>query len=93
LFTRQAGTYGTPKLRTAEARKSARCWARLLNFLNLTVTPTSKTARPCHQIGGLIRRIRPSVVLAPSVVENQHPDHARLESWCVMPPGWLASAD
>ena len=27
---------------------------------------------------GVIRRARPSLVLAPSVVENQHPDHARL---------------
>ena len=26
----------------------------------------------------MIRRARPGIVLAPSVVENQHPDHARL---------------
>ena len=27
---------------------------------------------------GILRRARPGIVLAPSLVENQHPDHARL---------------
>ncbi|HEX9046803.1 MAG TPA: hypothetical protein VF988_07235, partial [Verrucomicrobiae bacterium] len=30
------------------------------------------------KLAGIIRRVRPQVVLAPSLVENQHPDHARL---------------
>jgi LmbE family N-acetylglucosaminyl deacetylase len=36
--------------------------------------------RAAHAIrlAGVIRRARPAIVLAPSVVENQHPDHARL---------------
>ena len=36
--------------------------------------------RAAHAIklAGIIRRVRPGIVLAPSLVENQHPDHARL---------------
>ena len=30
------------------------------------------------RLAGVIRRLRPSIVLAPTLVENQHPDHARL---------------
>ena len=30
------------------------------------------------KIAAIIRRIRPAVILAPSLVENQHPDHWRL---------------
>ena len=36
--------------------------------------------RAAHAIklAAIIRRVRPGIVLAPSLVENQHPDHARL---------------
>ena len=36
--------------------------------------------KPAHAIrlAGVIRRLRPAIVLAPTLVENQHPDHARL---------------
>ncbi len=30
------------------------------------------------QLAGVIRRLRPAIVLAPTLVENQHPDHPRL---------------
>ena len=30
------------------------------------------------RLAGVIRRLRPAIVLAPSLVENQHPDHCRL---------------
>jgi LmbE family N-acetylglucosaminyl deacetylase len=30
------------------------------------------------KIAAIIRRIRPSIILAPTLVENQHPDHYRL---------------
>ena len=30
------------------------------------------------ELAGLIRRLRPAIVLAPTLVENQHPDHCRL---------------
>ena len=29
-------------------------------------------------LAGIIRRVRPGIILAPTLVENQHPDHARL---------------
>ncbi len=37
-------------------------------------------AKAAHAIrlAGVIRRLRPAIVLAPTPVENQHPDHARL---------------
>jgi LmbE family N-acetylglucosaminyl deacetylase len=36
--------------------------------------------RAAHAItlAGILRRVRPGIVLAPSLVRNQHPDHARL---------------
>src|SRR5206468_9951357 len=30
------------------------------------------------KIAGILRRVRPGIVLAPSLVENQHPDHPKL---------------
>ena len=30
------------------------------------------------RLAGVIRRLRPAIVLAPTLVENQHPDHYRL---------------
>ena len=30
------------------------------------------------RLAGVIRRLRPAIVLAPTPVENQHPDHSRL---------------
>ena len=41
--------------------------------------PTWKSAPPTRSSWRrIIRRVRPGIVLAPSLVENQHPDHARL---------------
>jgi LmbE family N-acetylglucosaminyl deacetylase len=36
--------------------------------------------RAAHAIklASVLRRVRPDIVLAPSIVENQHPDHSRL---------------
>src|ERR1017187_5691224 len=32
------------------------------------------------KLASILRRVRPGIVLAPSLVENQHPDHAKLGS-------------
>jgi N-acetylglucosamine malate deacetylase 1 len=75
----EAGSYGTPKIRTAEAGTAAALLGATIEFLELD-GDAHLEMRAAHtiKIASLIRRIRPSVVLAPSVVENQHPDHSRL---------------
>ena len=75
----EAGTYGTPKQRTAEAKKAAEIMGATIEFLELD-GDSHLEMRAAHaiKIASIIRRVRPSVVLAPSLVENQHPDHWRL---------------
>jgi LmbE family N-acetylglucosaminyl deacetylase len=75
----ESGTNGTPKQRIAEAKKSAGLpgttieFAKLADDAHLEVC-VSHTIR----LAEVLRRIRPGVVVAPSPVENQHPDHACL---------------
>jgi len=75
----EAGTYGTPKLRTAEAKKSAALLGATIEFLELD-GDAHLEVRAAHAIklAEILRRVRPSIVFAPSLVENQHPDHACL---------------
>ena len=75
----EAGTHGTPAQRTAEAKKAAALLGASIEFLELDGDGHLEI-RAAHAIrlAGIIRRIRPGVVLAPSLVENQHPDHWRL---------------
>lgn len=72
----EAGSNGTPQERAEEAAAAARALGATLEFIDLggdahiarSVTNTLVLAR-------LIRQHRPRVVLAPTLVENQHPDH------------------
>jgi len=75
----EAGTHGTPAQRVAEARKSAALLGATVEFIELD-GDAHLEVRVAHAIklAGILRRIRPGIVLAPSLVENQHPDHARL---------------
>jgi len=75
----EAGTHGTPKVRIAEATKAASLLGATIEFLELD-GDSHLEIRAAHalKIAAVIRRIRPSQVLAPSLVENQHPDHWRL---------------
>jgi len=75
----EAGSHGTPKQRTHEAKKAAALLGATVEFLELD-GDAHLEVRAAHAIklAGIIRRLQPEVVLAPSVVENQHPDHARL---------------
>jgi LmbE family N-acetylglucosaminyl deacetylase len=75
----EAGSHGTPRQRVAEARKAAALLGATLEFLELD-GDAHLEIRAAHAIrlAGIIRRVRPAVVLAPSCVENQHPDHYRL---------------
>src|SRR5512140_1600808 len=73
----EAASNGTPAQRTAEAEKSAALLGATLEFIELDGDAHFE-ARVIHAIklAGIIRRRRPGILLAPSVVENQHPDHS-----------------
>jgi LmbE family N-acetylglucosaminyl deacetylase len=75
----EAGSRGAPAQRTSEAKKAAAILGATLEFIQLDGDARLEM-RAAHAIrlAGVIRRARPAIVLAPSVVENQHPDHARL---------------
>jgi N-acetylglucosamine malate deacetylase 1 len=75
----ESATHGTPKQRIAETKRAAAILGATVEFTDIggdahfeiCSTHIIKLAR-------FIRRVRPGIVLAPSLVENQHPDHARL---------------
>jgi LmbE family N-acetylglucosaminyl deacetylase len=75
----EAASHGTPAQRVAEAKKSAALLGATIEFIELD-GDAHLEVRVAHAIklAGVLRRLRPGVVLAPSLVENQHPDHARL---------------
>jgi LmbE family N-acetylglucosaminyl deacetylase len=75
----EAASHGAPKQRVAEAKKSAALLGATVEFVELD-GDAHLEVRAVHAIklAGIIRRLRPGIVLAPSLVENQHPDHPRL---------------
>ncbi len=75
----EAASHGTPAQRVAEAKKSAALLGATIEFVELD-GDAHLEVRVAHAIklAGILRRLRPGIVLAPSLVENQHPDHARL---------------
>lgn len=75
----EAASNGTPAIRTREARRAAQLLGATIEFVDLG-GDAHFAATPARTIllAGIIRRVRPAVVLAPSVVENQHPDHVYL---------------
>jgi LmbE family N-acetylglucosaminyl deacetylase len=75
----EAGSHGTPKQRVAEAKKSAKLLGAALEFIKLD-GDAHLEIKSAHSVklARTVRRVKPGIVLAPSVVENQHPDHWRL---------------
>ena len=75
----ESGTHGTPAQRTAEAKKSAALLGATLEFVELG-GDSHIEQKLAHTIlfAGIMRRVRPRIVLAPTVVENQHPDHVTI---------------
>jgi len=75
----EAATNGTPELRAAESRAATELLGSTIEFLELDGDARLEI-RTDHAIklAGIIRRVRPSTVLATTCTENQHPDHARL---------------
>ena len=75
----ESGTYGTPEQRVIEAKKAAALLGATIEFIRLD-GDSHLEVRVAHAIklAVILRRIRPATVLAPSLVEHQHPDHWRL---------------
>jgi N-acetylglucosamine malate deacetylase 1 len=75
----ESASSGTPKQRVSEAKKSASILGATIEFLQLD-GDAHLEVRAAHAIklAAIVRRHRPGIVLAPSLVENQHPDHSRL---------------
>ncbi|MGO8839314.1 MAG: PIG-L family deacetylase [Limisphaerales bacterium] len=75
----EAGTHGTPPQRMAEAKKSAALLGATVEFIELDGDAHLEIhAVHALKLAGVLRRMRPGIVLAPSLEENQHPDHAKL---------------
>ncbi|HTV40834.1 MAG TPA: PIG-L family deacetylase [Candidatus Sulfotelmatobacter sp.] len=75
----ESASSGAPKQRVAEAKKSAAILGATIEFLQLD-GDAHLEVRAAHAIklAAIIRHLKPGIVLAPSLVENQHPDHSRL---------------
>lgn len=75
----ESATHGTPAQRVAEAKNSAVHLGATLEFIKLDGDAHLEVCvTHALKLAAIIRHRRPAFVLAPSLVENQHPDHARL---------------
>jgi len=75
----EAGTHGSPAERTAEAERAAAFLGATIEFIELDGDAHLEISTAhAFTLAGLIRRHRPAIILAPSLIENQHPDHYRL---------------
>lgn len=75
----EAASNGTPAQRKAEAESAANILGASIEFIELD-GDSRLEIRSEHalRLASLIRQHRPTILLAPSCVENQHPDHSRL---------------
>jgi len=75
----EAGSNGSPAQRAAEAKTAAGLLGASLEFVKLD-GDAQLELRSAHALtlARIIRRLRPAIVLAPSLEKNQHPDHWRL---------------
>jgi LmbE family N-acetylglucosaminyl deacetylase len=75
----ESGSYGTPAQRVKEATKSAAILGATIEFVELD-GDAHLEIKVAHtlKLAAIVRRLKAGVVLAPSLVENQHPDHWRL---------------
>ncbi len=75
----EASTHGTPEERVKEAQRAAELLGATIEFIELDGDAHLEMhAAHAIKLASILRRMRPQFVLAPSRVENQHPDHARL---------------
>jgi LmbE family N-acetylglucosaminyl deacetylase len=77
ILTRgESATHGTPAERAGEARAAAKILGATVQFLPLAEDARLKPrTEHAFRIAAVIRKLRPAILLAPSLVKNQHPDH------------------
>jgi N-acetylglucosamine malate deacetylase 1 len=75
----EAGTHGSPDQRVSEAQAAAKLLGASIEFVELD-GDAHLELRSAHAItlARIVREQKPGIVLAPTVVQNQHPDHWRL---------------
>jgi N-acetylglucosamine malate deacetylase 1 len=75
----ESASNGTPEQRVKEARKAARILGATIEFAELGGDAHFEhSVKVAIMLAGIIRHVRPAIVLAPTTVQNQHPDHAVL---------------
>lgn len=75
----ESATHGTPERRTEEAANAAVLLGASVEFIDLGGDAHFEVAsRHVLRLAERIRKLAPRIVLAPTTVENQHPDHAKL---------------
>lgn len=75
----ESASHGMPDQRTKEAEASAKILGASLEFAELDGDAHLEIrAQHAIKLAQLIRTIRPGIVLAPTLVQNQHPDHPKL---------------
>jgi LmbE family N-acetylglucosaminyl deacetylase len=75
----ESASHGTPEERVRECQDGARALGASLELIELDGDAhLEERAAHAIRLAGVLRRLRPATVLAPTVVENQHPDHFRL---------------
>src|SRR5581483_1595963 len=72
----ESGTNGTPERRVEEAENAAQLLGASVEFIDLGGDAHFEVSS-AHvvRIAAVMRRVTPRVVLAPTPLENQHPDH------------------
>jgi N-acetylglucosamine malate deacetylase 1 len=75
----EAASHGTAEERIGEARKSAEILGASVEFIEFAGDAMlEERAEYAVKLAEIIRVHRPGIVLAPSLIENQHPDHPKL---------------
>src|SRR6202044_2753083 len=75
----ESASHGTPEERMRECQDAARALGASLELIELDGDARlEEKAIHAIRLAGMIRQLRPATVLAPTPVENQHPDHYRL---------------
>jgi N-acetylglucosamine malate deacetylase 1 len=75
----ESASSGAPDERVLEAQSAAMILHATLEFIELGGDAhLAHTPQHAITLADIIRRHRPAIVLAPTVVENQHPDHTVL---------------
>ncbi|MBK1880264.1 PIG-L deacetylase family protein [Pelagicoccus mobilis] len=72
----ESGTNGSPEQREVECRTAAELVGASIEFLDCGGDSRIESTRAIAMMfAGVIREQKPDLLLAPSLVENQHPDH------------------